>query len=140
MIQDALLQAHKSFAGFQGLTVAEFVMWLRQVAIRTAGRSVRDLGGFQNRTLTRDEPLDNWAEVVVDEGSSPSARAIRHEQVDRVAEALSRLPDEQQQVIRLRVLDGLPHAAVAEQLGRTVVATRMLYLRALRRLREIFPE
>jgi DNA-directed RNA polymerase specialized sigma24 family protein len=41
-----------------------------------------------------------------------------------------------QQVILGRFVEDQPHAVLAERLGRSEAAVRMLYLRALRRLRE----
>ena len=43
-----------------------------------------------------------------------------------------------QQVLLGRHLDGLSHAELARVLGRSESAVRMLYLRALRRLRELY--
>lgn len=135
MIQDALLEAHRSFAGFRGATVAELAGWLRQVVIRTAGHALRRHLGTGKRDASREEPA-GLADVAADSGSSPSARAIRHEQEERMAEALARLPDDMQQVLLGRHLDGLSYAVLAERLGRSEAAVRVLYTRALRRLRE----
>jgi DNA-directed RNA polymerase specialized sigma24 family protein len=41
-----------------------------------------------------------------------------------------------QQVLLLRLMDDLPYALVAERLGRTEGAVRILFTRAVRRLRE----
>src|SRR5947209_17080631 len=43
LIQDALLEAQKSFAGFRGSTRNQLRAWLRQIAVRTAGRSLHSL-------------------------------------------------------------------------------------------------
>ena len=69
---------------------------------------------------------------------SPSDQAVRHEEAAALAEALSRLPDDMQQALLGRHLDGLSHAELARTLGRSETAVRMLYLRALRRLRELY--
>jgi hypothetical protein len=52
-----------------------------------------------------------------------------------MAVAVSRLPEEMQHVLRSRLTDGLDYAAISEQMGRGSGAVRMLYLRALRKLR-----
>jgi RNA polymerase sigma-70 factor (ECF subfamily) len=75
---------------------------------------------------------------LADSGSSPSAQAIRHEEAALMAEALAGLPDDMQQVLLGRHVDGLSHAAIAQRLDRTEQAVRMLYVRALRRLRELY--
>ena len=53
-----------------------------------------------------------------------------------LAEVLSRLPDDYREVIVLRNLQGLSHEEVAARMGRNVGAVRMLWVRALARLRE----
>ena len=52
-----------------------------------------------------------------------------------LAEALSRLPEDYREVIVLRNLEELSHEDVAARMGRAVGAVRMLWLRALSRLR-----
>jgi RNA polymerase sigma-70 factor (ECF subfamily) len=140
LIQDALLEAQRSFAAFRGTTVAELVVWLRRIVVRSTGRTLRSFAGTGKRDPGREQALEDLAEDPADPGSSPSARAIRHEQAVRMAEALACLPDDMQQVLLARHVDGLPYAAVAQRLGRTEGAVRMLYLRALRRLREGYRE
>src|ERR1043165_949320 len=39
LIQDALLESHRAFAGFRGTTVAELAVWLRRIAVRTTGHT-----------------------------------------------------------------------------------------------------
>ena len=140
VIQDALLEATRSFGDFRGTTVAEFIVWLRQIALRSAGRTLRGLDRTGKRDPGREAALDDLAALVSRSDSCPSAHAIRQEQAAQMAEALARLPEEMQQVLLLRHVDGLPHPAIAERLGRSPTAVRMLYLRALRRLREACAE
>lgn len=137
LIQDALLEARRSFAGFRGTTVAELTVWLRQIVLRTCQRTQQRLG---KGDAAREPLAENLVELLPDAGSSPSAVAIRHEQAARMAEALTRLPEEMQQVLLARHADDLAHAAIAREMGRTEGAVRMLYLRALRRLRESYRE
>jgi RNA polymerase sigma-70 factor (ECF subfamily) len=135
LIQDALLEAHRSFAGFRGSTVAELVVWLRRVALRAAARALRRAGGPQALPAGGPE-ADSLLDLLPDDGSSPSAVVIRQEQAARLTAALARLPADMQQVLLARHLDGLPHAAIAQRLGRTEAAVRVLYVRALARLRQ----
>jgi RNA polymerase sigma-70 factor (ECF subfamily) len=137
LIQDSFLEAQRSFADFRGHSVAELAVWLRCIVVRTSRRSLRQFVGTGKRDLAREQAVDELAELA-DSGSSPSAIASRHEEAARMAEALAQLPEEMQQVLLARHVDDLPHAAIANQLGRTEGATRMLYLRALRRLRELY--
>jgi RNA polymerase sigma-70 factor (ECF subfamily) len=140
LIQDALLEAHRSFPDFRGTTVAELTVWLRQIVLRSAGHTLRNQLGTDKRNPAREQHGAAGCDVLADAGSSPSAVAIRQEQALRMAEALALLSDDMQQVLLLRHVDGLTHAAIAQQLGRTETAVRMFYLRALRQLREVYRE
>jgi RNA polymerase sigma-70 factor (ECF subfamily) len=138
LIQDAFLEAHRSFAAFRGQTVGELVMWLRRIVLRSAGHTLRSFVGTGKRDPSREQALEDADEMLVDSGSSPSAQAIRHEQSLRMAEALARLPEDMQQVLLGRHVDVLPYAVLAEQMGRSEAALRVLYVRALEELRKLY--
>ena len=137
LVQDAFLEVQGSFAGFRGTTVAEFVSWLRRIALRTAARGLRQAANDGSARAVEGS-ADDIAEVMADSGSSPSEHAIRQEQAGRITEALARLPADMQQVVHARHVDGLSHAAIAQILGRSEGAVRVLYVRALSRLRELY--
>jgi RNA polymerase sigma-70 factor (ECF subfamily) len=61
---------------------------------------------------------------------------MQQEQAARLTAALARLPDDMQQVLLYRHVDGLSYADLAALLGRSEGAVRVLYTRALRRLRK----
>jgi RNA polymerase sigma-70 factor (ECF subfamily) len=136
LIQDAFLEAHRDFAQFRGGTVAELTAWLRQIVLRTAGHTLRGHLATGKRDVAREGPATGLADRAADPASSPSVVAMRHEQAARMAEALARLPDDMQTVLLGRHMDGLAYAVLAERLGRSEAAVRVLYTRALRRLRE----
>ncbi len=137
LIQDALLEAHRCFASFQGSTPAELAAWLRQIVIRSVGHTIRGFLGTEKRDVAREQAMAGFAQLLARSGSTPSAVAIRHEQAARMAAALAQLPDDMQQVLLGRHVDNLSHAEIAAKLGRTEAATRVLYTRALRKLREV---
>jgi RNA polymerase sigma-70 factor (ECF subfamily) len=140
LIQDALVEVQQSFATFRGTTVAEFLSWLRRIVIRTANRTIRRIAGTAKRNPAREQAVANLEAVADDSATPPSGRAMRHEQAARMAEALDRLAPGLQHVLLARHVDGLPHAVIAGQMGRTEAAVRMLYLRALRQLRTLYRE
>jgi RNA polymerase sigma-70 factor (ECF subfamily) len=53
-----------------------------------------------------------------------------------LAEVLAHLPQDYRNVIILRNLEGLAHEQIADRMGRSVGAVRMLWVRALERLRK----
>jgi RNA polymerase sigma-70 factor (ECF subfamily) len=64
----------------------------------------------------------------------------RREQLRSVLAALAELPEDHQEVIRLRVILALPTAEVAAWMGRSEGAVRVLLHRALKSLREQLPD
>ncbi|MFV1968830.1 MAG: RNA polymerase sigma factor [Pirellulaceae bacterium] len=74
------------------------------------------------------------------EQSSPSQRAMRHEQLLQLAETLAQLSSDQRQAVELHHLKGLPLAAIAEQMGRSKGAVAALLFRALGKLRELLKD
>jgi RNA polymerase sigma-70 factor (ECF subfamily) len=139
LIQDALVEVHRHFPRFEGSTVEELVAWLRPIVLRSAGHTLRGHLETGKRDIGREQG-EAGLEGAADKGSSPSAQVIRAEQTVQMAQALARLPDDMQQVLLGRHLDGLSYADLAQRLGRSEGAVRVLYTRALRRLREVCQE
>jgi RNA polymerase sigma-70 factor (ECF subfamily) len=142
--QQALLEACRALPQFRGSTEAELTAWLRGILANVLAHEVRRYAGTQGRDVTREVSLDaelaessrRLQNVLADSGPSPSELAARREQEVRLADVLSRLPDDYREVIVLRNLEGLSHEAVAARMSRGVGAVRMLWVRALSRLRQ----
>jgi RNA polymerase sigma-70 factor (ECF subfamily) len=62
----------------------------------------------------------------------------QREEAVQLADRLSQLPADYRQVLMLRNLQSLPFEEVARQMDRSVGATRMLWLRAIERLRAVY--
>jgi RNA polymerase sigma-70 factor, ECF subfamily len=103
LIQDALLESQRCFGRFQGQSVNELAGWLRAIAVRTVGHALRDHLGAARRDAGRE--VRGAPEEVVDAGSTPSGRAMREEEVARLATCIERLPDDMQQVLLGRHTD-----------------------------------
>src|SRR5262245_25856659 len=142
--QQALLEACRALAQFRGTTEAELTAWLRQILAHVLAHEARRYAGTQRRDVGREVSLEQalaessqrLGAVLAAPGTSPSGRAERREQEVLLADVLERLPDDYRAVIVLRNLQGLSHQAVARQMGRGVGAVRMLWVRALARLRQ----
>jgi RNA polymerase sigma-70 factor (ECF subfamily) len=139
LVQDALLEAHRHFADFRGDTVAALTAWLRKIVIRTATHTLRSHAGTARRDAAREVLVQTMDELAGSD-SPPDDRAIRQEEAARLSAALDRLPEDMQQVLLGRHMDGLPYAALAERMGRSEAGLRVLYVRALERLREQWQE
>jgi RNA polymerase sigma-70 factor (ECF subfamily) len=144
LVQQALLEAVRAFPQFRGSSEAELAAWLRQILARVLAHEVRRYRGTRQRDMAREVSLEEalaqssqrLAEVLAAPGSSPSEQAARHEQEALLAEVLARLPEDYREVIVLRNLQGCSHEEVARRMGRGVGAVRMLWVRALKRLRQ----
>ena len=50
---------------------------------------------------------------------------------------LEKLPEEQREALRLRYVENLPSKQIAEQLGKTDAAVRVMLTRSLKKLQEL---
>jgi len=143
IVQLTMLEACRAFPQFRGTTEAELTAWLRQVLARVLAHEVRRYQGTRQRDVDREVSFEQaladssqrLGDMLAASGSSPSQQAARHEQELILAEVLARLPDDYREVIILRNLEGLSHEEIAQRMDRTPGAVRMLWVRALARLR-----
>jgi RNA polymerase sigma-70 factor (ECF subfamily) len=144
IVQLTMLEACRGFPQFHGTTEAELTAWLRQVLAHVLAHEMRRYQGTQQRDVGREVSLEQalaessqrLGDMLAASGSSPSQQAVRHEQELLLAEVLGRLPEDYRDVIILRNLEGLSHEEVAQRMQRNPGAVRMLWVRALARLRE----
>lgn len=87
------------------------------------------------RQAGSDQPLDD-SEPLAASGPGLEQRLTDQEEVLRIKEAMARLPEDYQEIIRLRVLLELPTNTVAEWMDRSEGAARVLLHRALKALRQ----
>jgi RNA polymerase sigma-70 factor, ECF subfamily len=143
IVQQTMLEAVRDWPKFRGGTDAELAAWLRQILAHVLLHEIRRFGGAQRRDVDREISLEcalaessrRLGDALAAPGSSPSEQAGRHELELRLAEALARLPADYAEVILLRNVEGLSHDEIAGRMGRGVGAVRMLWVRALARLR-----
>ena len=144
VVQQTLLEAVRDWPKFRGRTEPELTAWLRQILAHVLLHEIRRYGGAQRRDVGREVSLEQalaessrrLGAALEAPGSSPSERAGRHELDLRLADALARLPADYAEVILLRNVEGLSHEEVARRMGRGLGAVRMLWVRALARLRQ----
>jgi len=145
LVQEAMLEAHKSFASFRGGSEGEFVAWLRQIMTAVLCACVRRYLGTQKRDIrlerTFSEGLDQSSlrleRGFVDQHSSPSQGAIRREQAVLLADALAKLPEHYRDVLVFRHLEGLSFPEIAQRMGRSLDSVEKLWVRGLDRLRQV---
>src|SRR5262245_44861964 len=143
VVQQCLLEAHQKQTQFRGGTDAELAAWLRQLlactladALRGFGRAKRDAARERSLEAAVEESSVRLASWLATNQSSPSQKAVRHEEAVRVAGALARLPEAQRQALELRYWQGMSLAEISQKLGRTTTAVAGLLKRGLQQLRE----
>ncbi|MCA9058780.1 MAG: sigma-70 family RNA polymerase sigma factor [Planctomycetaceae bacterium] len=146
VVQEVFLQAHRGITGFQGESDGQLVRWLQTILAGTLANTLRRYLGTQCRDIRLEqqvsEDLDRSAlslnGLLVDPHSSPSRQVARGEQAHLAIEALSRLPDDYQQVLILRHVEGLTFPEIASRMERSVDSVEKLWLRGLTRLKREF--
>jgi RNA polymerase sigma-70 factor (ECF subfamily) len=143
IVQQTLLEAHAKADQFSGDDSA-LAAWLRQALVnnlRDAWRALRQ----GKRDIRREKALADAVEqsssrleqMLAAPHSSPSQRAVRNEELLRLADALVELPEAQREAIVLHHLQGCSLTETARSLGKTDAAVAGLLHRGLRKLREI---
>jgi RNA polymerase sigma-70 factor (ECF subfamily) len=143
LVQETFLRACDHFDQFRGDTEKELMGWLRRILLNCLARLVEREVRAQKRDRRRQVSLEmlerssiNLEAALASPHSSPSAQVRRRELAALVADQLARLPADYREVIVLRNLEGLPFDEVARRMGRTPGAVRVLWLRALDRMRQ----
>jgi RNA polymerase sigma-70 factor, ECF subfamily len=144
IVQQTLIEAWRSAARFRGTTDAERIAWLRRILAHVLSHEVRRYAGTFKRSVGREFSFDKSIDlssqrlegILTSDITSPSQQVARREQQVLLAEALEQLPAEYREVIVLRHLEDLSHEEIAQRMGRSGGAVRMLWMRALAELRK----
>jgi RNA polymerase sigma-70 factor (ECF subfamily) len=141
LVQVTMLEAYQGFRDFRGQTPGEWLAWLRKLLLHNATDYVRQYGGTAKRAARRETPLaaalpgqSTYIHEPADSLGTPSQLVMAREQEILLADALTRLPADYQEVIQLRNLQRLPFDEVARRMNRSRPAAQMLWMRALRSL------
>ena len=150
VVQETMLRAHQHFPQFRGATEQELLAWLRQILVNNLGRFVEQHMLAARRDVRREVSLERigaaldqstiqLAALAPASGKSPSMAVQQREEAVVLADRLAQLADDYREVLVLRNLQGLQFEEIAQRIGRSVGATRMLWLRAIEKLRMSVP-
>jgi RNA polymerase sigma-70 factor (ECF subfamily) len=146
LVQLTLLKAHQARDQFRGSTAAEQAAWLRQIlartlanAIRDFSRAKRDVGLERSLQASLDESSARLERWLVADQSSPSQQAERNEQMVRLAQSMSLLPEAMREVLLLKHCQGWSVAEIGDHLGRSRASVASLLRRGLQQLRDVMP-
>lgn len=133
--QQTFLSAVRGFEQFQGSSPDELAGWLQQIHERNLQDAVRKHAMAQKRSVDREETFVE-EEIPPIELTSPSQRLMLGERAVRLAAVMSQLPDDQQDTVRMRHLDGETLESISQQLDRSERAVAGLLYRGLTNLRK----
>lgn len=149
LVQETMLGACRDFQQFRGDSERQLLAWLRQILVNRLHLFVQQHVLADKRDVRREISIEQIGTALdrstmrlkagrflVDLGPSPSAQAIQREKAVVLADYLSQMPAEYREVIELRNLRGLSFDEVGHRMDRTTGAVRMLWLRAIRKLRQ----
>lgn len=147
IVQESFFEAHRDFGQFRGQSPGEFVVWLRRIVVNNILRMVEQHLLTEKRDVRREVAIEEIGRrleqstvrletLLAAEDNSPSGCAVQREDEIRLADTLAALPDDYREVIVLRHIEGLPFEEVGRRMERSAGAVRMLWLRALKVLRE----
>jgi len=145
--QETLLRAHQKADQLRGRSEAELAGWLRRILLNFIKEKLRKLGpgppacprepSLENALEQSSASLEAW---LASDSSSPSAQAIRHEELRRLAEALAHLPEQQRAALELKHMHSWSVEAISRHLGLSKAAVGGLLRRGMKKLREWMEE
>lgn len=149
IVQETMLRAHANFGQFRGASEPELIGWLRQILVNNLAKFVEQHVLAARRDVRREVSIERLGQALeqstiqlaalLPAGSrSPSAAAQQREEAVLLADRLAMLAPDYREVLMLRNLQGLPFETIAQQMDRSVSATRMLWLRAIDKLKGLY--
>ncbi|MEM7261567.1 MAG: sigma-70 family RNA polymerase sigma factor [Planctomycetota bacterium] len=150
VIQETYLDAAQRLRHFVAKPELSFLAWLRMVAGQRLIEVHRQHLGAQQRdarlevsrreSTTPDATSVSIVRHLLGDLTSPSENAMRDELAERLQGILDSMDPMDREVIALRHFEELSNGEVADVLAIDKSAASKRYVRALRRLREIFAE
>jgi RNA polymerase sigma-70 factor (ECF subfamily) len=143
ILQEVFVQAFRDIGQLQHRNRASFMAWLVTIAehrladaIKRLGRKKRggDLHQVAHFSTNSTSASVLLMDAIYQDHHLPDDSAARREMSIALQIALAALPAEQREVLRLRYLQHMDVAEIADQLGRTTGAVRGLIDRGKKRL------
>jgi RNA polymerase sigma-70 factor (ECF subfamily) len=147
VVQQTVLEAYQALDRFQQLNEEQQRAWLRKTLAHNLTDEVRKL-----RTARRDVGRERSLEAALEESSarlqawlaadqsSPSERASRAEEFERLALALEQLTEGQRTAVELHYWKALCLAEIAQQMGQSKESVAKLLQRGIARLHALLAE
>jgi RNA polymerase sigma-70 factor, ECF subfamily len=140
VIQQTLLEAWQAWGQFQGLSDPAKPAWLRTALAHNLQDAIDKLR-TQKADIERECSLDNALDAssarlkawLASEESTPSQKAIRNEESERLYAALAKLSEDRRKAVELHI-KGHTLAEMAQEMGKTEDAVAQLVSRGIKDL------
>ena len=138
LAQEVLIRALQGMSDFTYENEGDFVRWLSKIA-ENAFRDHLDKLHADKRDIRKERPLDDsnantgirfHREPHAISATTPSMIVSKREDLARLEKAIDKLRAEYREVILLAKIEGLSYKQIAERLGKSVGAVKMLVSRA----------
>ncbi len=146
LVQDAFISALRSLDNFTYKNEGDFLRWISKIAENRIRDNVDKIHA-NKRDIRKEKPLitnrTNTQNTFVGvnspiDATTPSLIISKREDLNKLEKAMDKLKSEDKEVIKLTKIDGLSCKQVAEKMGKTTDATRMLLSRAIMALGKSF--
>jgi RNA polymerase sigma-70 factor (ECF subfamily) len=148
VLQEASAEAVRALPGVD-LAEREPFAWLCQLAEWRIVDAHRRFFGAQKRDAAREVSFDapggssrssGFINILVTSLTTPTQAFDRNAKESHLRRAMLDLNDEQREALRLRYVEGLPSKEIADRMGKTDGAVRVMLVRSVRKLQEIMGE
>jgi len=128
LVQKTIVDGWRDFSRFQGQTPGQLRAWLTAILVHASlnARRRRDVALMETARSLKD---------VADSACSPSQAARKNDAQKALEAALGGLSDRYREVVHSRLWDQLSFAQIGDKLSITEDAARMIYGRAIAKLR-----
>lgn len=143
VVQETLLEAVRDFSHFHGVSSEQLCAWLRCLLVHRLSKRGRRFRKTQKRRIDHECRLDDLLSADQQElplsakDPTPSQNVTGEEQMERLTQAIAHLSEDYRVVLRLRYQEGLTFEEIGVRMGRTATATRLLWRRAVERIKHV---
>jgi RNA polymerase sigma-70 factor (ECF subfamily) len=141
VVDRTILISKEKINQFVGTCKEEWRGWLRAILTNELYQELRQ-AKRDNKIfeVSLDESSRHLEESIAADHTSPSERAVRHEQMERLAIALGNLLEAERTAVELKYLHDCSVEFISQHMGRTADAVGGLLKRGMRKLRLMLQE
>jgi len=137
VVQETFLLAHRSASGFRGKSLMEVFAWINSIFSNRIKKAYRDEKDALKRSVRREVSWpEQRREAAMEETEfTPSRIALENEERELIDRAFQALSEDDQLLITDHFIKGVSLREIANRNGKTEVAVRKHWSRALARWR-----